>query len=149
MYRKMLVLLDGSELAEVVFRYAQELYGRLNLEVELLHVCPPQEADQLPMRRAYMEYMARQLCVKAEEVRRKYHPNAVEQCVQARGNVVVGYPAEEILKYVDEHQIDLVMMSTHGTSGERAWDLGSVANKWFTLPACRSGSSPPNCGRRC
>lgn len=129
MYQKMLVLLDGSELAEIVFKYAQEVSGRMRIEAELLHVCTPQEADQLPMRRAYIERMAETLCTKAEQVRRKYDPDAVDLCVQARGNVVVGYPAEEIMKWVDEHGIDLVMMSTHGSSGERSWSLGSVANK--------------------
>ena len=38
MYRKMLVPLDGSELAEVVFTYAKELAGRLDLKVILLYV---------------------------------------------------------------------------------------------------------------
>lgn len=129
MYKKMVVLLDGSKLAEVVFAYAQELSGRMHLDVELLHVCSRQEADQVPMRQAYMEHMASVLCSKAEEIRRKYTEETVDRCVQARGNVVVGYPAEEILKYVEEHDIDLVMMSTHGSSGVKEWDIGSVANK--------------------
>jgi nucleotide-binding universal stress UspA family protein len=42
---------------------------------------------------------------------------------------VVGYPAEEILKYADENNIDLIMLTTHGRSGVRVWDLGAVANK--------------------
>jgi nucleotide-binding universal stress UspA family protein len=125
----MLVLLDGSELAEVVFDYARELSGRMHVDVELLHVCSPQEISQLPMRRAYMERMAEELCAGAEEISAKYSKEAAAQCIQARGNVVVGYPAEEILKYVDDNDIDLVMMSTHGSSGVKAWDLGDVANK--------------------
>ena len=129
MYKKMVVLLDGSELAEVVFDYAQEVSGRMHVDVQLLHVCSPQEVAQLPMRRAYMDQKAEELCAKAEEVRPEYNADAIAQCIQARGNVVVGYPAEEILKYVDENDIDLVMMSTHGSSGVKAWDLGEVANK--------------------
>jgi len=129
MYKKMVVLLDGSELAEVVFEYAQEVSGRMHIDTELLHVCSPQEADQVPMRRAYMEHMAGELCAKAEEISRKYSKAAVDRCIQARGHVVVGYPAEEILKYIDENDIELVMMSTHGSSGVRGWDIGGVANK--------------------
>ena len=34
MYHRMLVPLDGSELAEVVFTYAKELAGRLDIDVE-------------------------------------------------------------------------------------------------------------------
>jgi len=130
MYKKMVVLLDGSELAEVVFEYAQELSGRMHLDVELLHVCRPQDAEQVPMRRAYMEHMAAALCEKAEEIRRKYaSKEALDQCVHARGNVVVGNPAQEILKYVDENDIDLIMMSTRGSTGVGDWDIGSIANK--------------------
>ncbi len=129
MYQKMAVLLDGSELAEVVFDYARELSGRVHIDVELLHVCSPQEVSQLPMRRAYMERMAEELCSGAEQIRAKYNKDAAAQCIQARGHVVVGYPAEEMIKFIDDNGIDLVMMSTHGSSGVRAWDLGEVANK--------------------
>ena len=129
MYKKMLVLLDGSKLAEVVFTYAQELSARLNLTLELLHVCNSQEAEQLPMRQAYIEHMAEVLQSKAEEIRSKIGGKTQGKSIQARGKVVVGYPAEEILKYADENNIDLILLSTHGRSGIRIWDLGSVADK--------------------
>lgn len=129
MYKKMLVLLDGSELAEVVFNYAQELSGRLNLDLELLHVCAPNEAEQLPMRRAYIERMAETLCTAAEQIRSSTASDSVESCIVARGTVVVGYPAEEILKYVENNHADLIMMSTHGHSGVREWGIGGVASK--------------------
>ena len=125
----MLVLLDGSELAEVVLKYAQELSGRLHIDLELLHVCDPHEAEQLPMRKAYMEHMAEIMCARAQEISSRSGAETLEQCISARGSVVVGYPAEAILKYVDDNNIDLVMMSTHGRSGIREWDLGSVATK--------------------
>ncbi|NLE10337.1 MAG: universal stress protein [Actinobacteria bacterium] len=128
MYKKMVVLLDGSKLAEVVFDYAQELSGRLGIDVGLLHVCRPEEAAQLPMRRAYIEQMAALLCASAEQVRAKYQGDSAE-CIQAHGHVAVGYPAQRILEYVDENDIDLVVMSTHGSSGEKVWDIGEVANK--------------------
>jgi len=129
MYKKMVVLLDGSELAEAVFEYAQEVSGRMQIDVELLHVCGPKEAELLPMRRAYMERMAEELCTKAEAIGAKYNREKADRCIQARGHVVVGYPAEEILKYIHQNEVDLVMMSTHGSSGVKAWDLGSVAHK--------------------
>jgi nucleotide-binding universal stress UspA family protein len=118
MFKKMLVLLDGSKLAEVVYSYARELSGRLHLTVDLLHVCRPEEVDQLPMRQAYIEHMAEMLIGKAEA-----------NSAQAQGRVVVGYPPDEILKYAGENQIDLIMLATHGVSGIRRWGLGSVADK--------------------
>jgi nucleotide-binding universal stress UspA family protein len=129
MYRKMLVLLDGSKLAEVVFSYAQELSARLNISVELLHVCSPQEAEQLTMRRAYMEHMAEKLNLKAAEIRSRIGDKTAVPGVKALVKMLVGYPAEEILKYADSNNIDLIMLSTHGQSGIRVWDIGNVANK--------------------
>jgi nucleotide-binding universal stress UspA family protein len=125
----MVVLLDGSELAEVVFDYAQEVSGRMNVCVELLHVCSPDQISQLPMRRAYMERKAEELSVEAAQIRTKYNRDHAAVCADAVGVVVVGYPAEEILKYIEETKADLVMMSTHGSSGVKGWDLGEVANK--------------------
>jgi len=130
MYKKMVVLLDGSELAEVVFDYAQEVSGRMHVDMDLLHVCSQDQEAQLPMRQAYIDKKAEELCAEAEAVRSKYDEDATAQCINAQGHVVVGYPAEEILKFVDENDIDLVMMSTHGSSGvKKDWDLGEVANK--------------------
>jgi nucleotide-binding universal stress UspA family protein len=128
MYKKMLVLLDGSKLAETVFNYAQELAGRLNLCLELLQVVDPRDADQLPMRQAYIESMAEVLQNKADQIRSQSGGNI--KCEPARGKVVVGYPAEEILKYVDENKVDLLMLSTHGKSGiKKTWNIGSVASQ--------------------
>jgi nucleotide-binding universal stress UspA family protein len=129
MYQKMLVLLDGSKLAEVVFNYAQELSARLNIKVELLHVCTPQETDQLEMRQVYMEHVAEKLSCKAAEMRSRIGDKSPTSEVKAHVKVLVGYPAEEILKYADNNNIDLIMLSSHGQSGIRVWDIGNVANK--------------------
>jgi nucleotide-binding universal stress UspA family protein len=117
-FKKMLVLLDGSKLAEVVFSYAGELSGRLDLIVDFLHVCKPEDQDQMPMRKAYIEHMAEMMNEKAEA-----GPG------QAQGHVALGYPADEILKYVEDNKIDIIMLATHGISGIRRWGLGSVADK--------------------
>jgi len=130
MYKNMLVLLDGSELAEVVFKYAQELSARLGLNLELLHVCTPEETDQLPMRRAYIERMAENLCAGAEQIRTGLGDTSLDACIKARGSVAVGHPVEEILKSVAANAIDLIMMSTRGRSGIKEWDdIGRVASK--------------------
>jgi nucleotide-binding universal stress UspA family protein len=129
MYKRMLVSLDGSKTAEVVFSYARELSGRLCLDLDLLHVCTAEESQQLPMRQAYIEHMAETLKAQSEEIRNKCETKPGKKAIEARGKVVTGYPAEEILKYADENKIDLIMLATHGRSGIRRWGLGSVAEK--------------------
>jgi nucleotide-binding universal stress UspA family protein len=129
MYKRMLVPLDGSELAEVVLPYAKELAGRLDLDIVFLHVCSPHESESLAMHRAYVERAAEIARLQSREVQAKtgIQPGAKE--VEARGEVVVGHPAEGIIRYTDENDIDLILMATHGRSGIRRWVIGSVVDK--------------------
>ena len=129
MYKRMLVTLDGSELAEVVFPYAKELAGRLDLDLIFLHVCNPEEHQLLPMHRAYVERAAEIIRRDSEEVREKTGVQPGGKAIEARGEVAVGHPAEEILRYADENEIDLILIATHGRSGVRRWAMGSVADK--------------------
>ncbi len=127
MYRKMLVILDGSTLSEVIFKYAQEVSGRLKLDLELLLICPSQEADQLPMRQAYVEHMADQLRARAEEISLEAGYGVARRPIRAQASVLVGHPSGGVLQYAKEHDVDLVMMSTRGPADIRSFGLGNTA----------------------
>ena len=129
MYRRMLVPLDGSKLAEEVFPYARELAGRLELDLFFLNVCSPEETQLLPMRQFYVDKMAETVCSRTCEIRGITKKPVGTKTIGTTGKVVVGYPAEEILKYAEENGIDIILMSTHGYSGIKRWALGSVAYK--------------------
>ena len=129
MYKGMLVPLDGSELAEVVLSYAKELVGRLELDIVFLHVCGPHESESLPMYLSYVEHAAEITRLQSREVQAGRGAPQVGKQVEARGEVVTGHPAEEILRYAEENKIDLILIASHGRSGVRRWVLGSVADK--------------------
>lgn len=128
MYKTMLVPLDGSKLAEVVFNYAKELAGRLNIAPIFLHVCAPDEAGKLPMYRTYVEHSAEIVERESQEIQKQVGTQR-KKAISAKGEVVMGYPAEEILKYAENNSIDLIIMATHGRSGITRWAMGSVAEK--------------------
>ena len=120
MYKRMLVPLDGSKLAEIALSYARHLAGRLpDMEVVLLHVYNPQDVGLAPMHRAYIEQAA-------VTVRGQTEGGVV---VKVRGELLAGYPADEIVPYVDKNKINLILMATHGSSGVNRWAMGSVAYK--------------------
>ena len=129
MYRRMLVLLDGSTQSEVVFKYAQELSGRLKLDLELLLISSPQEADQLPMRQAYVEHMADKLRTRAEEISLEAGYGIARRPIRARASVMVGHPAGGILQYAKDNDVDLVMMATRGRVDIRSFGIGSAAKQ--------------------
>jgi len=129
MYRRMLIPLDGSELAEVVFTYAKELAGRLDMDLILLHVCSPAEHDFMPMHKRYIEQAAETIGRHSQEVQERTGIQPGTKKVEAKGELVVGHAAEEILHYTDENEVDLILMATHGSSGIRRWAIGGVADK--------------------
>ena len=129
MYHRMLVPLDGSELSEVVFPYAKELAGRLGLDVVLLHVHSPEESNTVSLHRAYIEHKAELIKHESQEVQDKVGGEPGGTGVRVWGELAVGYPAEEILRFADEKDIDLILMATRGRSGIRRWVMGSVADK--------------------
>jgi nucleotide-binding universal stress UspA family protein len=66
---------------------------------------------------------------RAAEVQKKIGIGPEAQAIQVQGEVVVGHPAEEILRCVDEKKVDFMVVATHGRSGIRRWVMGSVADK--------------------
>jgi nucleotide-binding universal stress UspA family protein len=121
MYKKMLVPLDGSELSEVTFNYARELAGRFEgMEVILIHVCT--ERETIGMHRMYIESAA-------SKIQADVRQNSNNKNVMVRGELLTGAPADEILKYAEKNDVDLILMASHGRSGINRWAMGSVAYK--------------------
>ena len=129
MYRKLLVLLDGSELAEVVLPFAEELTARLDLEVTLLQVYGAIGREYIPVHQAYIERAAEKIARQAENIKERLGVPPENSTVEVQGQLAGGYFAEEILRYAEENEIDLMMMASHGRSGIRRWHMGSVADK--------------------
>lgn len=129
MYSRMLVPLDGSELAEMVCTYAKELAGRLDIDVVLLHVSSPGSQSVVPMERAYIEHVAEIVQGQIKDVQKKTEPQGKSKPVKVTGELVVGYEAEEILSYAEKNSIDLILLGSHGRSGIKRWTIGSVAGK--------------------
>ena len=133
MYKKILVPLDGSKLAETTLSYTAEMVRRLpGAEVDLLYVYNPREEVMAPMHIAYIEQAA-------DTVRKK-----LADAVKVKGGLAAGNPADEILRFSDKNKTDLIIMATHGRSGISRWAMGSVAYKVVRsekLPVCLVSAS--------
>jgi nucleotide-binding universal stress UspA family protein len=130
--KRVLVPLDGSELAEVGLQMAKglagdpapelwlvqavempELWGEEFVSAETIASLPSIE-EQESLASAYLQEIA-------EQLRTEGH------WVYAR--VENGHPANVIQDLVTNEEIDLIVMSTHGRSGISRWVFGSVAEK--------------------
>lgn len=120
MYERVLVPLDGSELAEVAIGYAKELAIKCGAEIALLHVCHTIDSHLRNTNLAYLEHHA--------EVLRQDLREAGLETAQVDSVVVIGDPATEILSYAEQNNVSLIVMTTHGRSGLTRWIRGSVAD---------------------
>ena len=132
MYKRMLVPLDGSKLAEETIPYAQEVAGRLDLDLDLLHVTNPLESEGLGlsfMSQFYMDKIAESVREQIQKIQATTIGQESVKPIEVSSKVVSGYPADEILKYAEGNSTDVILMATHGASGVRRWEIGSMAYK--------------------
>jgi nucleotide-binding universal stress UspA family protein len=124
MYRRIVVPLDGSELAEVALPYAEGFAGKLGAEVVLIHVYESADEKHRRIHELYLQKIA-------EDTKRgvKKYLKKGQGEVKVRSAVMAGHSAEQIVDYADKEDADLIIIATHGRSGIRRWVLGSVAAK--------------------
>jgi nucleotide-binding universal stress UspA family protein len=126
MYNKILVPLDGSQLAEAVMWYAARLTGRLRASLTLAYVSSPDELLSQHMYECYLRDTVSRFKEQAEKAAKETNKPGT---FSIDYKVLKGDPAEEILDYADRNKSDLIILATQGKSGVRRWALGNVANK--------------------
>jgi nucleotide-binding universal stress UspA family protein len=122
MLQKILVPLDGSELADRILAYVRRLLLCQDAEITLLHVLrrlpPPDYRDcgdlNAEEAKAHLERLQRGLA---------------EQGARVRVAFMTGEPSEEILKFAEALRPTLLAMSTHGRTGLKRVLRGSVAEE--------------------
>jgi nucleotide-binding universal stress UspA family protein len=141
-YGKILVPLDGSEVAEGVLPHVEELARRFDSKVTLIQVVAPLSklvAETVPASLeptgagAAVGLEAAAEAVKAEHEGARAYLDGVAERLRAGGiavqmEVVEGMAGDAIVDYAHHHELDLIAMSTHGRSGLLRLFYGSVAD---------------------
>ncbi len=118
---KILVPLDGSELADKILTQVRRLLVRHDAQVMLLSVLSPRALEREPVPGHELEVARRHLDVVATALR--------EQGASVESEVLVGEPAERIHAFALGYRPSLIAMSTHGRTGISRWIRGSVAER--------------------
>ena len=134
MYQKILVPLDGSELAECVLPHVEAIAkeGRSLRTVIFIRVVEPfhtiSTADY-----ALSEENIKQIESGSVAATRKYLDQLVNRInlgkVKIQTEILTGKAAESIADYATESNVDLIVIATHGRSGISRWVWGSVADR--------------------
>ena len=136
MYQKVLVPLDGSKLAECVVEHVKSIATGCQVPtVVLLRVVEPISPPAYFNLRHEMDEDTtyRDAKEKAEAEAKSYLSEMAERLkaegIAVENDMAYGLPADEILNYAEQKQVDLIVMSTHGRSGISRWFSGSVSEK--------------------
>jgi nucleotide-binding universal stress UspA family protein len=137
MYKKIMVPLDGSKLAECVMPHIEKVIKDKGAsEVVLVQAVEP---VVIPYGREVAEIKSMEQ-LEAYEVHNrvaaeKYLKGVVEQLtkagIKARAEIISGKAADELIKYAGKQQFDLIVIASHGRSGISRMVWGSVAERLF------------------
>ena len=132
MYQKILVPLDGSELAECVLAHVDALArGCQAKSVVFIRVAEPirQVAGDYVMDSDQVKKFESENRLAAEEYLKKISAKVSLGGAVVKTEVVSGRPAEILADYATKNQVDLIVIATHGRSGVSRWVWGSVADR--------------------
>lgn len=127
MYKRALIPLDGSKLAEAVIPFMLEIAGPLDMEIVLLAVVRPIPPQTYEASRHIVIDDADARMREAHEDLRSVAGRLAAKGARVTTRVRYGQPAEEITAAAHAEGADLIAMSTHGRSGLGRLLFGSVA----------------------
>jgi nucleotide-binding universal stress UspA family protein len=124
MFERILVPLDGSELAESVLTQVRQVLSHKDSEILLLRVVtlPPSVEEDAgePLDLLWS---------RAAEYLQNITGRLSAQGIRVRSKVVEGSPANQILEVARNERVTLIALSTHGRTGLSRWVFGSVTEK--------------------
>ena len=134
--KTILVPSDFSECSDEAVRYGLELGRRFDARVHLLHVVQDPvtqpwaaEGFSVPLFDVVDEWQK-----EAEKRLRASVP--VEDTDRVTVKAIVATPYAEILDYAAAHDVDLIVMGTHGRGGMSHLLLGSIAERVIRRAPC-------------
>jgi nucleotide-binding universal stress UspA family protein len=126
---KILVPVDGSEQSHKAVAFAADLANHYtNATIYLLHVfkltiIPEGLGEYVVSDRVQLRALGRKIIAAAEQEAKGHGVKRIETAV------IEGDPAERIISYANDNEVDVIVMSSRGLGAFKGLLLGSVSNK--------------------
>ena len=128
MYQRVLLPLDGSEMAEQALPHAVGLAERFGAELVLLRILEP-----FPLVRGITPADLAAIRQQSDEWAEEYFDRLIDdlqrQGIAVRTASAEGRPSVMITQYAEENQVDMIVICSRGRSGLSRWLMGSVADR--------------------
>lgn len=133
-YQRLLVPLDGSRRAGATLPLATALAQAHQAELLLVHVVnKPEMARHMPLTHEDEELMNRFVELNQAEGAKYLEHLQAHLPTNAQTRLLVSDTvAAALQRFSEQEQIDLLILSAHGYSGEAKWPYGGVTNRFIT-----------------
>lgn len=132
MIRRILLGYDGSDSADHAFEFALELAYKFNAELHVIAVARPPEFGDEVETKAVIENSRRHY----DKVLHALKPKLAHDPIITHFHVIIGHPAEQILRYAEEHGIDHIIVGHRGHTLFKRWLIGSIARQVIAYARC-------------
>lgn len=129
-FNRILFPVDLSESAGKIVPYVHTVSQRFGSQVHILFAARVFEHfTNLYVPHPSISKFEKELLEGAEKRLYEFADEYFKEFPHTKTTVVEGDPSEEIINYIHEHKIDLVIMGTHGRKGMDKILFGSVADR--------------------
>jgi nucleotide-binding universal stress UspA family protein len=133
MYKKIMVPLDGSELAECVLPHVEAFIEGCHVNhfvfVRVVEPAATFYSGDYPISPEVMQEKE----TAGEKIARDYLDQLVSRLdyenTELHFEVLIGNVADSLADFADDNDFDLILIATHGRSGVNRWVRGSIADK--------------------
>ena len=132
MIRRILLGYDGSDISGDAFAFALDLSRKYEAELHVIAVARPPEFAEDVEAEAMIEYSRGQYDRMLGALRHR----VVGESIKSQMHVVVGHPAEQIIRYAEGHGIDHIVVGHRGHTLFERWLIGSVARQVIAYAHC-------------
>ncbi len=142
MIKKIVFATDLGVLGPFVLCHALELARQFNAQVDIVHVIEPMgvfaesvldiflPAEDLEhLRKQGVQEVVKTIQTRISETMISEFSSGDDELFLGEVSVVRGLAAESILQYVDDQDIDLIVMGSHSEHGQMLTGLGSVVTR--------------------
>ncbi len=127
MFNRILVPLDGSPLAERVIPHARHFARTFGGSITLLQVLDPAPYSENASAVEPLNWQIRK--TEADLYLKGVAARLREQGIQAEHVVREGRASDNIVDFAHSENIDLLVLSTHGSSGLSRWNINAISMK--------------------
>lgn len=125
---------DFSDCSRAALPYARALAQHYGSIIYVVHVAAPEETGGIPV--AHMPAELRAVRERAEAQMESFLAGDALACVEHHASVECGPVSDIVTALIQQHDIDLVVIGTHGRRGVKKIVIGSVAEDIFRLSPC-------------